>query len=176
MLQYQHVSVATFEGYVGTSQSGFRREVEAERRLAALDDIVEDDKDHRAGIRVTGAGAVRRNALFDDVAAQAGEGPGVVVDDVRLRAVLQNVARTLYPGILNDWFYNETTAACRGHSAPGPGPLLPACQPGRCVRELRASVDTLAQQVQVLTLENHALRTSLAAQDTTIVPLPGTRL
>jgi hypothetical protein len=43
------------------------------------------------------------------------------------------------------------------------------------VRQLRASIDTLAQHVQVLTLENHALRTSLAARDATIVPLPGTR-
>ena len=33
MLQYQHMSVVTFEGYVGTRRSGFRREVEAERRL-----------------------------------------------------------------------------------------------------------------------------------------------
>jgi len=44
------------------------------------------------------------------------------------------------------------------------------------VRELRASVDTLAQHVQVLTLENHALRRSLAAHDATIVPLPGAGL
>jgi hypothetical protein len=136
MLQYQHVSVATFEGYVGTSQSGFRREVEAERRLAALDDIVEDYKDHRAGIPATGSGSARRNALFAEVAAHAGEGPGVVVDDARLRAMLQNMARTLYPGILNDCFYNDATAACRSHSAPGQGPLLPACQPGRCANSV----------------------------------------
>ena len=42
MLQHQHVSVATFEGYVGESASGFLRKVEAQRRFAALDDLLED--------------------------------------------------------------------------------------------------------------------------------------
>ncbi len=56
MLQYQHVSVATFEGYVGQSPSGFQREVETERRLAALDDLVDDYRDHMAGLPSTGGG------------------------------------------------------------------------------------------------------------------------
>lgn len=43
------------------------------------------------------------------------------------------------------------------------------------VRALRASIDTLAQHVQVLTLENHALRRS-AGHDATVVPLPGAGL
>ena len=137
MLQYQHVSVATFEGYAGFSRLGFRREVEAERNVAALDDIVEDYKDHRAGMAATGPGAIRRNALFADVAAEIGDGPGVVVDDARLRAMLQQTARTLHPGILNDCFYNESTAACRKHTDATPeGPLLPACQPGVCANSV----------------------------------------
>jgi hypothetical protein len=137
MLQYQHVSVATFEGYVGSSESGFRREVQAQRFLAALDDIVEDYKDHRAGMAATGPGATRRNALFADVAAEIGDGPDVVVDDSRLRAMLQHTARTLHSGILNDCFYNEATAACRKHAdGTTEGPLLPACQPGVCANSV----------------------------------------
>jgi hypothetical protein len=70
---------------------------------------------------------------FADVAAELGDRPGVVVDDARLRAMLQNSARTLHPGILNDCFYKESTAPCRKHAdATTEGPLLPACQPGVC--------------------------------------------
>jgi hypothetical protein len=39
MIQYKHASVAAFEGYAGSSRSGFRAEVEAERRLGQIEDI-----------------------------------------------------------------------------------------------------------------------------------------
>jgi hypothetical protein len=96
MLQYQHVSVATFEGYVGQSASGFRQEVDTERRLAALDDLVEDYTDHVAGIPSTGAGAAKRNVVFAHV--DDGLGAGAVVDDVRLRAMLRTRPGRSTPG------------------------------------------------------------------------------
>jgi hypothetical protein len=37
MIQYKHASVAAFEGYAGSSRSGFRAEVEAQRVLGQLD-------------------------------------------------------------------------------------------------------------------------------------------
>jgi integrase len=40
MIQYKHASVAAFEGYVGSSRSGFRAEVETERRLGQIEDIL----------------------------------------------------------------------------------------------------------------------------------------
>src|SRR3546814_10684508 len=40
MIQYKHASVAAFEGYAGTSASGFRAEVEAQHRLGQLDDLL----------------------------------------------------------------------------------------------------------------------------------------
>jgi hypothetical protein len=39
MIQYKHASVAAFEGYAGASRSGFRVEIETERRLGQIDDI-----------------------------------------------------------------------------------------------------------------------------------------
>ncbi|WP_236776243.1 hypothetical protein [Agrobacterium tumefaciens] len=40
MIQYKHDSVATFEGYAGSSRSGFLAEIETERRLGQMDDIL----------------------------------------------------------------------------------------------------------------------------------------
>jgi len=51
MIQYKHASVAAFEGYAGTSRSGFRAEVEAERRLGQLDDILRYFDERQAGSR-----------------------------------------------------------------------------------------------------------------------------
>lgn len=39
-IQYKHASVAMFDGYAGSSASGFRQEVEQEHHLGRLDDIV----------------------------------------------------------------------------------------------------------------------------------------
>ncbi|MFP5319218.1 MAG: hypothetical protein ACLGI2_13130 [Acidimicrobiia bacterium] len=131
MLQYQHVSVATFEGYVGESASGFRGEVEGQRRLAALDDLVEDYWDYVAGMPSTGGGAAKRNALFAHAKASVDE--GAVVDDGRVRAMLKSSARTLYPGVLNDCFFDRDTALCLRTSGQGGNePLAPFCQPDRC--------------------------------------------
>ena len=128
MLQYQHVSVATFEGYVGESASGFRREVEAQRRLAALDDLVEDYWDYVGGMASTGAGAAKRNALFGHAKAALDE-EGAVVDDGRVRAMLKSSARTLYPGVLNDCFFDRDAALClRASGQGGNEPLAPFCQ------------------------------------------------
>ena len=40
MIQYKHASVAAFEGYAGSSASGFRAEVENQRALGQLDDLL----------------------------------------------------------------------------------------------------------------------------------------
>ena len=49
MIQYKHASVAAFEGYAGSSRSGFRAEVEAQRALGQIDDILAYFDERRAG-------------------------------------------------------------------------------------------------------------------------------
>jgi hypothetical protein len=51
MIQYKHASVVAFEGYAGSSRSGFRAEVEAQRIFGQLDDILNYFDEHRAGRR-----------------------------------------------------------------------------------------------------------------------------
>ncbi|MEU4769770.1 hypothetical protein AB0H12_41775 [Actinosynnema sp. NPDC023794] len=41
-----------------------------------------------------------------------GDLPGVVSDELRLRTMLRHLTRTLHPGVLNDCFFNATTAVC----------------------------------------------------------------
>jgi hypothetical protein len=49
MIQYKHALVAAFEGYAGSSKSGFRAEVEAQRALGQIDDILDYFNDRQAG-------------------------------------------------------------------------------------------------------------------------------
>lgn len=56
-IQYQHVSVTTFEGYAGQSESGFRSEIEAERQLQQMEDIVDRYEEYCHGVKATGPGA-----------------------------------------------------------------------------------------------------------------------
>ena len=183
MLQYQHVSVATFEGYVGESASGFRREVETDRRLAALDDLVDDYRDHVAGLPSAGGGAAKRNAVFAHVHDSLDS--SAVVDDARLRAMLKHSARTLYPGVLNDCFFERDAALClRTTGQGGNEPLLPLCQP-EPVRQLgdyrpttRPSWDLAIGEVQVhltqkdlSTIQRQALKGKLSEMEAAIAPL-----
>ena len=50
-IQYKHASVAMFDGYAGSSASGFRQEIEQERALGQLDDVVAQYEAHRRGRR-----------------------------------------------------------------------------------------------------------------------------
>jgi hypothetical protein len=70
MIQYKHASVAAFEGYAGSSRSGFRAEVEAQRVLGQLDDILTYFDEHRAGTPLSGPAGPR---IAKTMAAAAGE-------------------------------------------------------------------------------------------------------
>lgn len=59
MIQYKHASVAEFEGYAGSSSSGFMRQVDQEHRYGQLDDILEYFEAHRIGDRFGGPAAAR---------------------------------------------------------------------------------------------------------------------
>jgi hypothetical protein len=62
MIQYKHVGIAAYEGYAGSSRSGFRNEVERERALGQLDDVLAYFERHRAGEVLTGPAAARITA------------------------------------------------------------------------------------------------------------------
>ena len=121
--QYQHAAVAVFEGYAGTSASGFGAEVAAEESVARLDYVHDLYRDWVAGARSGGGAAANVNAEFERIRAELGDLPGTVADPARLRAMLDHLAVTLHPGVLGDCFYRPDTALCAKRAKPTAKPL-----------------------------------------------------
>jgi hypothetical protein len=133
MIQYKHASVAAFEGYAGSSRSGFRAEVEVEHRLGQIDDPLVYFDERHAGALPSGPAGVRIASALD-AAAELGPSPVMIADRGRLRALLASLARTLHVGVLADCFFDPSTALCLQQStaAEPQAPLIPLCQPTRC--------------------------------------------
>ncbi len=134
MIQYKHASVAAFEGYAGASRSGFRAEVDAERRLGQLDDILSYFDERQAGATLFGPAAARVGRALDAAVDELEPWQGMIADRGRLRTLLASTARTLHVGILADCFFDPATAACL-RQATDPdraAPVLALCQPTRC--------------------------------------------
>lgn len=134
MIQYKQASVAAFEGYAGTSASGFRAEVETQRTLGQLDDLLVYFDDCHAGIAPSGPAGPRIARALDAAAQELGPLPAMISDRARLRTLLASLARTLYVGVLADCFFDPGTALClKQVSAPQTkAPLTALCQPTRC--------------------------------------------
>ncbi len=134
MIQYKHASVAAFEGYAGASRSGFRAEVEAERRLGQLDDILSYFDERQAGAALFGPAAARIGGALDAAADELQPWPAMIADRGRLRTLLASTARTLHVGILADCFFDPATASCLRHATDPDraAPVLPLCEPTRC--------------------------------------------
>ncbi len=133
-IQYKHASVAMFDGYAGSSASGFRQEVEQERALGQIDDIVEHYEAHSRAERRAGPAAVRISSEFDRVQREIGPLPGRIVDKQRVKAMLAHLGRTLHVGHLTDCFFDPSTAMClrkQGLERPT-APMLSQCAPDRC--------------------------------------------
>jgi hypothetical protein len=105
-----------FDGYAGSSASGFRQEVEQERALGQLDDIVEHYEAHLRSKRLAGPAALRLTQEYDRVGRELGPFPGRIVDKGRIKAMLAHLARTLHVGHLTDCFFDPATA-CASISA-----------------------------------------------------------
>ena len=132
-IQYKHASVAMFDGYAGSSASGFRQEVEQEHHLGQLDDIVVHYEAAQRGENLAGPGAARITHEIDRVAQEMGSLPGVIADSKRVKAMLAHLARTLHVGYLNDCFFEPATALCLGQAKDSATePILSSCAPDRC--------------------------------------------
>lgn len=132
MIQYKHAGIAAFEGYAGSSRSGFRNEIERERALGQIDDILSYFDRHRAGEVLAGPAAKRITNELQQTADKLDPLPGHVADPARLRTMLAHTAKTLFVGILNDCFFDPATALCLAGKAEYNTPALAQCRPDRC--------------------------------------------
>jgi hypothetical protein len=116
MIQYGHMSDTMFEGYAGTSESGFRQEVEDERDMARMGDILEIYEDWKRGINPTGPIAKELDDEFRHIQEMLGDFPGkVIVDDGRRNRLLEHLRKRLYPGLMADCFFEPKNARCLAH-------------------------------------------------------------
>jgi hypothetical protein len=184
-IQYKHASVAMFDGYAGTSASGFRQEVEQERALGQLEDVVAQYEAHQRGERLAGPASSRLAAEYERVECELGPFPGRIADKGRLRAMLAHLARTLHVGQLNDCFFEPATALCLDKAGTGERevPALSRCAPDRCpnacitVRHLPvweasiAEADKLLRNKRLPRIQREALQRDNERKRRLIAPL-----
>ncbi|MEU6777377.1 hypothetical protein [Streptomyces sp. NPDC046759] len=157
-LQYRHQGIQMFEGYAGTSDSGFRDEVEAEEALARGQPLVEVGADADRPTLTGPAGAearlaeLARHTLFDGQ---------FVTDEARLRRIVARHDPHVYPGTFVTCVYNPDRALCRTSADPGEHPAMADCQPLACRNtaltsaNLQALTDHLTQLEKALADANH---------------------
>lgn len=111
MLQLKHVKVSTFEGYSGTSLSGFKEELEEARRISTYYELRVKYERFKDGYGVYGGQDLEDG--FRQIRDELGDYPGVVVDDFRLASMLSALAKDLYRGPLSDCLFDPVKAQCR---------------------------------------------------------------
>jgi hypothetical protein len=115
MIQYGHACETMFEGYAGSSESGFRQEVESERELARKADILGMYEDSKRGIQPSGPMAQELESEFKHIREVLGDFPGKIFNDERRREkMLEHLRVRLYPGLLADCFFDPKQARCLG--------------------------------------------------------------
>ena len=186
MIQYKHASIAAFEGYAGSSRSGFRAEVENQRRLGQLDDLLTYFDERQAGATLSGPAAPRIGGTLDKAADDLGPLPAMIADRARLRTMLASTARTLHVGILADCFFDPGAALCLKNAVDpdNTSPLTALCQPTRCPNACiktrhrpawaRAADDvkTLMKEKRLSPLQRSSLEAELARIEHVLAKLP----
>ncbi|MFJ5668476.1 hypothetical protein ACIQAR_22565 [Micromonospora chalcea] len=132
-IAYRHLSIQMFEGYAGTSDSGFRAEVESEQALARGEHLLAmiDHHQHEELAGPAAEEAARRLQQFGDQARFLGI---TINDERRLHRLMVRQDPSIYPGRYATCIYNHNKALCRqrqtlsGYTQPD----LAGCQPLAC--------------------------------------------
>jgi hypothetical protein len=170
-IQYRHMSIQMFEGYAGTSDSGFRAEVEAEVALARGEHLLAAVEAHQH-TAYTGPAAAEASRRLEEFRNQAEFTGTVVTDPRRLARLIKNHDPAIYPGRYATCVYNPDKALCvRTKDAAGTlRPTLGDCKPLECNNVALTEDNSAALQV-----EYEALLSQLAERPT-LPPLLQNRL
>ncbi|WP_341514533.1 hypothetical protein AAC389_29820 (plasmid) [Rhodococcus qingshengii] len=131
-IAYRHLSIQMFEGYAGTSDSGFRAEVEAEQALLRGNDLLAmiDQHEHT---RLTGPAAMEGASRLAALASHPQFTGAVITDPKRLTRVLKSKAGAIYPGKYATCIFDDRKALCLNSSTTKSAvPQLDRCQPLNC--------------------------------------------
>jgi hypothetical protein len=129
-MQYRHLRVQMFEGYAGTSDSGFRAEVQAEEAIARgekLGDLIVNHEHHR----LLGPAAEEAEARLAEFERHVQFHGKVFNDAKRMKRHMDRHDPHVYPGVFVTCAHNADRALCRRDDGED-GPSLPHCLPLRC--------------------------------------------
>jgi integrase len=132
-LAYRHHCVQVFEGYAGTSESGFRAEVESEQALARGQHLMASVDAHQH-TQLTGPAADEAARRLEEFGERAGFRGKVVLDDSRLRRLMTRHDPAVYPGEYVTCVHDHSKALCekarsrRSEGLPDHG----GCKPLAC--------------------------------------------
>ncbi|MHC0429663.1 hypothetical protein ACX6XY_05655 [Streptomyces sp. O3] len=123
----------SIEGYAGTSDSGFRAEVESEQALARGEHLLAmtDAHEHTSLSGPSAEEAARRLEEFGDRARFGGT---IVIDRLRLKRLMERGDPAVYPGTYVTCIHDHAKALCRPRrdTAGRDRPDLGTCRPLQC--------------------------------------------
>jgi integrase len=148
-MAYRHHCVQVFEGYAGTSESGFRAEVESEQALARGEHLMAaiDAHEHPSLTGPAADEAARRLQAFGERARFHGT---VILDEARLRRLMARHDPAVYPGEYVTCVHDHAKALCEKarygrESLPDHG----GCKPLACRNVALTPGNTAAWQREI---------------------------
>ncbi|MGW2572432.1 hypothetical protein [Streptomyces sp. NPDC001537] len=126
-IRYRHLSIQMFEGYAGTSRSGFRAEAQQEQALARGERLAAriDGHEHQRLNGPTAAETAARLEKFGDRIRFLGKTP----DEAQLRKLMKRSDPRIYPGTCVTCSDNPDRRLCRPPADSAQAPPLNSCQP-----------------------------------------------
>jgi integrase len=153
-IAYRHQAIQMFEGYAGTSDSGFRAEVESEQALARGEHLLAmiDQHEHKNLAGPASEEAQRRLEQFGEQARFAGS---VITDQHRLKRLMRRDDPAIYPDTYLTCVFNPDKALClkhRGHH-DRPQPSLSNCRPLDCHNVALTTDNTTAWRAEITRID-----------------------
>lgn len=144
-IAYRHHSIQMFEGYAGTSDSGFRAEVEAEQALARAEHLLAmiDRHEHT---QLRGPAAAEAQQRLTELGNQARFAGVTITDQRRLQRLMNRGDPAVYPGRYATCVHDHTKALCHARAGlngqTAATPDLDNCKPLAC-RNVALTPDNL---------------------------------
>ena len=126
MLQYKHISVATFEGYAGNDRE-WNELVSEEQEFFDVDILGEIALDIAAGEIAGGLGKELAAEYEMEFQGQAVDANASII-----AKWLESGSPSIHVGKLNLCIFRPEQALCTGKRPDAEGPVLNACDPGSC--------------------------------------------
>jgi integrase len=153
MMQFKHIQMATFEGYVG-SDPGWRKDLEQEKLIADIERLEDLEIDILNGT-VAGPKGLELVESFRGIAGDRRD------DDERY--MLKHLAKTLFVGPFNLCFYEPAFALCQQHAPEKDRytPITSHCQPNLCPNSCITKEHLPAWEAQLVEIQRLRKRPKL---------------